>query len=140
MAYDLNRFEIVARLTQDPELRKTTGGRDICVLSVANNPGGKDDPAEYFRVILFDKQAVFASENLKKGRRIFTAGTLKKKIWTTRDGKNGDSLEITAKELIVMDKEPERPAAARPPYDRGELPPIPEAAPPEDPYDRYRDY
>lgn len=140
MAYDLSRIEIIGRVSQDPELRKTNSGKDICVLDVANNPGSKDEAATYFKVVTYDKQAVFVSENLKKGKRLFVAGPFKKKKWTSRDGKEGIDLEITAKDLVVMDRETERPAAARPPYDRGELPPIPEMAPPEDPFERYMNY
>ena len=140
MARDLNRLEIIGRLTKDPEVRKTQNGKSICVLDVANNQG--DEKTIYFKVVTFERMAENAGQYLRKGSKVLAAGSVDKVDWTSRDGKTGSNLEIRATDLIYLStKEENQNGGSRGGYQqRNDAPPPPTQAPPPDPYDPYDPY
>jgi len=74
---DLNKAQIIGRLTQDIELKTTPNGQSVASFSVATNrnwtdgSGIKQEQAEYHNIVLWGKLAEIASQYLSKGRRLY---------------------------------------------------------------------
>ncbi len=100
-----NRIIVVGNLGRDPELRYTPQGNAVCNFSVATNEKRRDkngelqDSTTWFRVTLWGKQAENASKYLTKGSSIYIEGRLRVEEWTDRDGKNRNTLEVTATDM-----------------------------------------
>ena len=69
---DLNKVQIIGRLTADPELRTTPNGQNVTSFSMATNrnytdsAGIKQDQAEFHNIVLWGKLAEIAAQYLKK--------------------------------------------------------------------------
>ena len=81
----LNQVALVGRLTRDPELRQTTGGRAVCELRLAVDGRG-EEPACFVDVVCFDAGAEACARYLVKGRLVVASGRLVLDEWTSGDG------------------------------------------------------
>jgi len=69
---DLNKVQIIGRITQDVELRQTPNGQSVTTLSIATNrnwtdaSGMKQEQAEFHSVVLWGKLAEIAGQYLQK--------------------------------------------------------------------------
>lgn len=75
----MNVVVLVGRLTQDPELRSTQSGRNVCSFNIAvdrrfKSPGQPD--ADFFRVVAWQRQAELICQYLSKGSQIAIQGHL----------------------------------------------------------------
>ena len=75
----VNKVILVGRLGQDPEIRSTTIGQNVCTLSIATTEsfikeGNKQEKTEWHRVVLWGKLAEIAHKFLKKGRLVYIEG------------------------------------------------------------------
>lgn len=106
---DLNRAQIIGRLTQDPELRQTAGGQSVCSFSVATNRSWKDqsgeskEQAEFHNIVMWGKLAEIASNYMKKGRRIYIEGRIQTRSWDDTNGQKHWKTEIVAENMIMLD-------------------------------------
>lgn len=99
----------MGNLGQDPEIRMTQTGKQVCNISVAvqsswKKPDGTQDPPVWFRVVLWDKMAETASKYLKKGEPVHIVGTFKNKEWTDPQGNKKTSMEVNATTMTLMGK------------------------------------
>ena len=87
-----NRVILVGNLGGDAEVHQTTDGTPVATLSLATNELWKDNDdkqqehTEWHRVVLWRKQAEFAGQHLKKGRKIYVEGRLRTRTWEDKDG------------------------------------------------------
>ena len=91
---DLNRVNIIGRLTRDAELKTTGGNCSIINFSVAVNRRRKsgdqwEDEANFFDVTVFGKSAEFLYQYLLKGKQVAIDGELRQERWI--DGTSGHS-------------------------------------------------
>lgn len=106
---DLNRAQILGRVTQDPELRQTASGQSVVTFSVATNRSWKDnngeqkDQAEFHSVVAWGKLAEIVGNYAKKGKRVFVEGRLQTRVWEDNDGGKHKKTEIIADNLILLD-------------------------------------
>ncbi len=107
---DLNKVIIAGRLTRDPELKYIGSGRAVCNLSVANSQhyrtkeGERRESTTFVNVTLWDKQAEWVGERLKKGRPVLVEGRLKSDSWEDKTtGQKRTKLEISAQRLTPLD-------------------------------------
>ena len=107
---DLNRATILGRLTRDPELRTTTGGRSVATLSIATNrvwvnsgTGAKEEKVEFHNCVLWGKLAEIAGQYLSKGRRIYVEGRIETRDWTGNDGVKRYRTEVVVDNMIMLD-------------------------------------
>lgn len=87
----LNKVMIVGNLTRDPELKALPTGKSVVSFSVAVNrtwkdkDGQKQEDAEFFNVVGFEKKADAVYMYVKKGDQIYVEGRMKTRKWD-KDG------------------------------------------------------
>ena len=106
---DLNKVQIIGRITQDIELRQTPNGQSVTTLSIATNrnwtdgAGMKQEQAEFHNVVLWAKLAEIAGQYLAKGRRVYIEWRLQTRSWEAQDGSKRYRTEIIGENMIMLD-------------------------------------
>lgn len=97
---------VTGRLTGDPELRFTPGGKAVAQLSIAVNHRKKNQSGEYedsgatfLRASLWEYQAEQAAELLRKGQLVTARGRIETRFYKTKDGTEGSSLEMQVDDI-----------------------------------------
>ena len=109
MVIDLNKVQIIGRITQDIEVRQTPNGNSVTTLSVATNrnwtdgSGMKQEQVEFHNVVLWGKLAEIAGQYLGKGRKIYIEGRLQTRSWEAQDGSKRYRTEIIGENMIMLD-------------------------------------
>ncbi|MFA5858950.1 MAG: single-stranded DNA-binding protein [Elusimicrobiota bacterium] len=112
----LNRVMLSGRLVRDPELKYTTAGTALCKFTVATGRRYKDkegnwqEQTTFVPTTVWDKQAQFVGETLKKGSPVYVEGSLRTNKWVTKDGQNRSTLELQAVLVRSMAKSESEPA------------------------------
>jgi len=126
---DLNKVQIIGRLTRDPEIRTTPNGANVASFSVAtgftwtDQQGQKKEQTEFHNVVAWRKLADIIGQYLKKGSQVYIEGRLQTRSWEGQDGKKNYRTEIVAENLIMLGR----------PGQGGSNSPIPQAAAVEQP-------
>ena len=107
----LSKIQIIGNLGRDPELRYTPSGRPVATFSVAVNQATKNqqtgewiEATDWFRVSVWGDRAERSAENLRKGSRVFVDGRFRTREYETNDGRKGMSLDVTADNVISLDR------------------------------------
>ena len=107
----LSKIQIIGNLGRDPELRYTPNGRPVATFSVAVNQATKNqqtgewvEATDWFRVSVWGDRAERSAENLRKGSRVFVDGRFRTREYETNDGRKGMSLDVTADNVIGLDR------------------------------------
>ncbi len=107
----LCKIQIIGNLGRDPELRYTPNGRPVATFSVAVNQATKNqqtgewvEATDWFRVSVWGDRAERAAENLRKGARVFVDGRFRTREYETNDGRKGMSLDVSADNVIGLDR------------------------------------
>jgi len=105
----VNRVIILGRLGQDPEVKMTQGGQQVCTLSVATSEswtkdGKKEDRTEWHRIVLWGKLAEVAGKYLKKGVQAYFEGKIQTRSWDDQSGQKRYATEIIATDLRFVEK------------------------------------
>lgn len=78
----LNRYEIIGRLTKDPEIKTSSSGKNRTLLSIAQTKKWKDasgQPQEkplYFNFVAYGKVGEILAQYLGKGSKVYLTATL----------------------------------------------------------------
>lgn len=105
---DLNKVELIGRLTADPAVRNGSKGSACASLRVATNRSVKDasgkasQRTEYHSVVMFGRLAGVAEKYLKKGDRLYVSGRLRANAWAAKDGSKRVRTEVVADNLIML--------------------------------------
>lgn len=93
----------------EPALKFTPQGKPVLEFSLAENhskknqQGGWDeDGTTWRRVTIWDKKAEALAEVLKKGDRVIVTGSERLREYTAKDGTQGKSLEINARDVGII--------------------------------------
>ena len=110
----INRWIIVGRLGQAPEMRYTASGKAVTNLSVATDIGfGDNKRTEWVRVTAWDKSAEACAQYLGKGSLVYVEGRAETRKWDDKDGVTRYSTELQAERVQFLDSKGERqPVAA----------------------------
>ncbi|MBX3176622.1 MAG: single-stranded DNA-binding protein [Candidatus Hydrogenedentes bacterium] len=107
---DLNKVFIAGRLTNDPDLKYISSGRAVCRIRIANSryyrskEGERKEESTFVDVSMWDKQAEFVGEKLKKGRPVLVEGRLKSDMWDDKTtGQKRSKIEISAIRVTPLD-------------------------------------
>lgn len=115
----LPQITIDGRLTDDPQLRFTAGGKAVCSFRVAASDSKKDDRGNwetteqiFIGVSLWEAEAEIAAESYQKGDRVLVTGRIYEREYEKRDGEKGRSLEV---KFPTVAKVPSAPRGERQP-------------------------
>jgi single-strand DNA-binding protein len=122
---NLNKVQLIGRLTRDPELRTTPSGQSVATVGLATNrtwndkSGQKQEKTEFHNIVMWGRLAEIAGQYLTKGQEAYFEGRLETRAYTGKDGVEKRITEIIA-ENMQMGSRPQgggsfnRPAAAAP--------------------------
>lgn len=108
MAFSLNRIMLIGNLGQDAETRFTQENLSITTFSVATTFSykGKDGnwvkETTWHRVVGFNLSDYY-KENLKKGKKVYVEGRIKKNDYTDKEGVKRFSVDVVLEKLIPLD-------------------------------------
>jgi single-strand DNA-binding protein len=107
---DLNRVFIAGRLTRDPELKYTGTNRAYCRFGIANTryyktkDGERREETVFVSGSVWDRQAEWVGERLRKGRPVLVEGALRSYDVEDRNtGQKTSRLEIQAQRITPLD-------------------------------------
>jgi len=109
MSRSLNKVQLIGNLTQDPEVRQTPGGQNVCSIGVATNrrwtdsSGQRQEKAEFHNIVFWGKLAEIVGQYLKKGSKIYVEGRLETRNWEAQDGTKRYRTEVIAESMIMLD-------------------------------------
>lgn len=103
---------IIGNLGRDPEMRYTPSGRAVTEFSVAVTHSSRDpqtgewadEATDWFRVTVWGDRAERTAEQFRKGNRVFVEGRFRTREFERKDGTKGISLEITADNVIALER------------------------------------
>src|SRR3990170_7634264 len=105
---DLNKVMLIGNVTQDPEVRTTPQGQNVCSFSVATNltwtdqSGQKQSRAEFHNIVAWRKLADICAQYLQKGKKVYVEGRLQTRNWLGKDGVKRYRTEIIADNMIML--------------------------------------
>jgi len=105
------KIMLIGNLGRDPEMRYTPNGKPVTQFSVAvshSKPDGQggwvDEGTDWYRVSVFGDRAERAAEQLRKGTKVFVEGRFKTREFEGNDGQKRTSLDVTADNVISIDR------------------------------------
>ena len=113
----LCKVTLIGNLGRDPEMRYTPDGRPVTQFSVAVNRNTKTqsgewlEETEWFRITVWGNQAERTAENLRKGSRVYVEGRFRTREWEAQDGQKRTALEVTADNVINLERRPREEGA-----------------------------
>jgi single-strand DNA-binding protein len=110
MARGINKVILIGNLGNDPEVRATSAGSIVSMISIATseswkdkNTGQQQDRTEWHRVVFFNRLAEIVRDYLKKGSKVYIEGKLQTRKWQDKQGQDRYTTEIIANELQMLD-------------------------------------
>lgn len=107
---DLNRVQLVGRLTRDPELRYLPSGTALCKLGLAvsrffrTKDGERKEETMFINATCWSKTAEFVGEYYKKGRPVMIEGRLQSNEWEDKNtGQKRSMIEVNAERVQALD-------------------------------------
>jgi single-strand DNA-binding protein len=92
----MNSINLIGRLTKDPEIKTTQGGKSIVNFSIAVNDGKRNgkDIAYFFECSAWEKTGEAIKNFVKKGQQIGLSGKLVQDSWDGQDGRKNYKIKI----------------------------------------------
>ncbi len=105
----VNRADVVGNVTRDPEIRTTSGGKQVLTLGVATNDRWKERStgeakkrAEFHNVVIWGALAEEVGKVVHKGSRVFVSGRVQTRSWETQQGQKRTTTEIIADQCSLL--------------------------------------
>jgi len=105
---DLNKVQLIGRLTKDPEVKQTQAGKTMAMFSVAtgkswkNEAGEKQERTEFHNAVVFGKVADVVNMYCKKGKQVYVEGELQTRSWDDPQGNKKYRTEIIVSNVILL--------------------------------------
>jgi single-strand DNA-binding protein len=99
----MNRVLLTGRLTRDPELRTTAGGKAVAQFSVASHEyvSGKEK-SEFHSIVAWDRLAETCGRYLGKGQQVAIEGRIQTRTWDDDKGARHWKTEIVASSVEML--------------------------------------
>ena len=111
----LNRIILIGRLTADPTLRYTPGGKAVANFTLAVDRGHKDaqgnKETDFIDTIVWEKQAENVSKYVAKGSLVAVEGRLQIRSYTDKDNNKRKAAEVVASSVQFLDSKKSAGAA-----------------------------
>jgi len=87
----VNKVILIGRLGKDPEVKYAPSGIQITTFSLATSENIKkgddwEEKTEWHNIVMFNKQAEYAGEQLKKGNMLYLEGKIQTRNWEDSEG------------------------------------------------------
>ncbi len=118
-AMNLNKVQLIGRLTRDPEVRTTQGGQTVTTIGLATNrtwtgkDGQKQEQTEFHTIVIWGRMAEIAGQYLVKGQEAYFEGRLQTRKYQAKDGTERTVTEIVAENMQLGSKPSGAPRAAQ---------------------------
>lgn len=112
----VNRCILMGRMTCDPELRTTSGGKSVtsftiaCERDVKNQDGSRT--TDFIDCVAWGTTAEFAAKYFGKGRMVIVEGRLQVRDWTDKNGNKRKAVEVVADHVYFGEAKPKEEYAA----------------------------
>jgi len=100
----VNSVILIGRLTRDPELKYTTNSTAVCNFSLAVDKRKRDEGADFFECVAWQKTAELIAQYLGKGRKCGIQGRLQSRTYQAADGTNRKVVEVVVESVEFLDK------------------------------------
>ena len=106
----LNKMMVIGNAGTDPEMRYTPNGNPVTSFRLATNrryttsDGEQHEETEWFTITAWNKLAEQVNQYVTKGMRVYAEGRLKSDSWTGNDGQVRFRNEITANQVVFLDR------------------------------------
>jgi single-strand DNA-binding protein len=99
----MNKVLLTGRLTRDPELRTTAGGKAVAQFSVATHEfaAGKEK-SEFHTVVAWQRLAETCGRYLGKGQQVAVEGRIQTRTWDDDKGQRHWKTEIVASSVEML--------------------------------------
>lgn len=101
----MNTATVIGRAGQDAEIRYFESGKVKTTFSLAVNRWDsktKDNVTDWFNIEVWDKQAEFAGEYIKKGREVAVDGRISISKWTDQTGEERERFLVIANDIRLL--------------------------------------
>lgn len=101
----MNTVTVIGRAGQDAEIRYFESGKVKTTFSLAVNrwdSKSKDNVTDWFNIEVWDKQAEFAGEFIKKGREVAVDGRISISKWTDQTGEEKERFLVIANDVRLL--------------------------------------
>ncbi len=108
---DLNKIILIGRLGGNPVRRETKNGKAVTHFSLATSrlvlegqveegeePGRREE-TDWHNIVVWGRQAEVCYQFLRKGRTIYVEGSLRRRVYTGKDGQQKVSFEVNAESV-----------------------------------------
>jgi len=112
------QIQLIGNLGRDPEMNYTPDGTAVCKFSIAvskisGKGAEKSETTTWYNVTAWRNLAEMLSTHLKKGQQVFVQGDLNVRQYTTKDGRDGTSLDVTVEKFQFVGKKEESTATTQ---------------------------
>ena len=101
----MNTVTVIGRAGQDAEIRYFESGKVKTTFSVAVSRWdykSKAETTDWFNIEVWDKQAEFAGEFIKKGREVAVDGRISISKWTDQTGEEKERFLVIANDVRLL--------------------------------------
>lgn len=125
---NLNKVQLIGRVTKDPELKTTKAGLAIASFSIATNhsfktkDGEKKETTQFHNCTIFGKGAEVLTQYVVKGQEIYVEGRIEYQEWEKKDGGKGYRTQILVDQFQFGPKAKGTQPEAVPEPEQGEVP------------------
>jgi single-strand DNA-binding protein len=108
MAFSLNKIMLIGNLGRDAETRFTTNNVSVTNFTMATTHSYKGKNGDWVNETTWHNVAAFNlsdyyQENLKKGRKFYVEGRLRKREYTDKEGNKRFSTDVISDRLIPLE-------------------------------------
>ncbi|MDA3900655.1 MAG: single-stranded DNA-binding protein [Spirochaetes bacterium] len=92
-------------VTQEPLLKKTKTGKDVCNFSLAiqHHPDNNgESKVSFIDIETWEKTALSCSERVHKGKRVIVYGNLRQDRWQSEDGSPRSKIKIVGNQIRYL--------------------------------------
>ena len=101
----MNTATIIGRAGQDAEIKYFESGKSKTTFSLAVgrwDSKTKEEVTDWYNIEVWDKQAEFAAEYVKKGRQVVADGRISVSKWTDQSGEERERFLIIANQIRLL--------------------------------------
>ena len=103
----LNQILLIGNAGRDAELRYTQNGTPVTNFSMAVNRRYQvrdemREDTEWFNVSVWERQAEWAAESIRRGYRVFVDGRLSTREYISGNGETRVSLDVNARRILAL--------------------------------------